>query len=150
MQAKTILWPTDLSEHSLKAGDYVADLAQRFEARVVLLYVGFDLENYFPAYGAPGPEQVEAFRDWELAEAEKRMQKLCDTTLNVCPGVDRRVEVGDPARTIVKVAEEEGAEFIVIATRGRGGGDDPRPGIGSVTQRVAHLAPMSVFIVNPR
>ncbi len=52
MEVETILWPTDLSKNSLRAARHVESLAEKYQAKVVLLYVGVDLMTYFTAYGS--------------------------------------------------------------------------------------------------
>jgi nucleotide-binding universal stress UspA family protein len=52
----------------------------------------------------------------------------------------------DPATAILDVAEREGAEIVVVGSRGRGA--VRRFVRGSVSTRVATHAPMSVFIVH--
>jgi nucleotide-binding universal stress UspA family protein len=55
--------------------------------------------------------------------------------------------VGGPAKSIADVAEEEGADLIVIGTRGHTG--LPRIALGSVTQRLLHLAHRPVLAIPP-
>ena len=43
MEVRTILWPTDLSKNSIKAAKHVSSLANKYQAKVILLYVGVDL-----------------------------------------------------------------------------------------------------------
>ena len=42
MEVRTILWPTDLSKNSIKAAKHVSSLAEKYQAKVILLYVGVD------------------------------------------------------------------------------------------------------------
>jgi hypothetical protein len=53
MEVQTILWPTDLSKNSLKAAAQVVSLAQKYQAKVVLMYVGTDLTSMDKSYGYP-------------------------------------------------------------------------------------------------
>lgn len=46
---RTILWPTDLSRNSLKAAKHVVSLAEKYQAKIVMLYVGTDLTAYWEA-----------------------------------------------------------------------------------------------------
>ncbi|HXV29562.1 MAG TPA: universal stress protein, partial [Sinorhizobium sp.] len=59
--------------------------------------------------------------------------------------VDKRVEPGDYAETILAVAEEVGADMIVVGNRGLG----PLRGmlVGSVSQKVVQHANCSVMVV---
>jgi nucleotide-binding universal stress UspA family protein len=59
----------------------------------------------------------------------------------------RDVMVGGPAHPIADVANEAGADLIVVGTRGHSG----VPGVllGSVTQRLLHLAHQPVLAIPP-
>jgi nucleotide-binding universal stress UspA family protein len=65
--------------------------------------------------------------------------------------VDRpslRVELGDPATELVRVASELDAEFLVLGSRGRG---VLRAGLlGSVSTKSALRSPVPVFVLPPR
>lgn len=87
-----------------------------------------------------------------MGELTKRVAKSASRRLNHLGIVHKtRVEIGDPASTIIRCAREEACDMIVI--------NDPNPGIaagklaremgdseGSVSQRVAHLAQVPVVI----
>ncbi|HEV2685574.1 MAG TPA: universal stress protein, partial [Actinomycetota bacterium] len=62
-------------------------------------------------------------------------------------GVDARtrIEQGDPAETILKVAELEDADLIVVGNRGMEG--PSRFLLGSVPNVISHHAPCDVLIV---
>ena len=67
MEVRIILWPTDLSKNSIKAAKHVSSLADKYQAKVILMYVGVDLMSMFPAYGTPSEDQVKHFHDWECS-----------------------------------------------------------------------------------
>ncbi|WP_157054975.1 universal stress protein [Salidesulfovibrio brasiliensis] len=48
MSINTILWPTDLSTQSRKAAAQVASLANKYGAKVIVMYTALDLCSYFP------------------------------------------------------------------------------------------------------
>jgi nucleotide-binding universal stress UspA family protein len=87
-----------------------------------------------------------------IGELTKRVAKSASRRLNHLGIVHKtRVEIGDPALTIIRCAKEEVCDMIVI--------NDPNPGVaagklaremanseGSVSQRVAHLAEVPVVI----
>jgi nucleotide-binding universal stress UspA family protein len=62
-------------------------------------------------------------------------------------GVESETEAhnGDAAETIIRIADEQQADLIVVGHRGRTG--IPRFPLGSVSQKVSHHAPCSVLIV---
>ena len=59
----------------------------------------------------------------------------------------RNVMVGGPAHPIAEIAEEANADLIVAGTRGH----SPVAGllVGSVTQRLIHIARCPVLVVPP-
>ena len=68
-------------------------------------------------------------------------ERFSDTKINV----SNEVWGGPAARTIVEKAEEWNADLIVVGSHGFGFWK--RAWLGSVSDRVAHLAPCSVLIV---
>jgi nucleotide-binding universal stress UspA family protein len=60
-------------------------------------------------------------------------------------GVEKYAREGDPADTIIEVAEESGADMIVVGSHGNAG--HKRFHLGSVPSRLSHHAPTSVLIV---
>ena len=82
----------------------------------------------------------------ELQEnARAVLDKAIDDALGVTPGVEveRAVLEGTPAQVLVEAAQ--GAELLVVGTRGRGGFAGLL--LGSVSQQAAHHAPCPVVIV---
>jgi hypothetical protein len=95
MEVRTILWPTDLSKNSIKAAKHVSSLAEKYQAKVIMLYVGVDLMAHFPAYGSyPSAEQLKHFQDWEVKHAKQRMESVCDQELKACPNIQVRLVQG--------------------------------------------------------
>jgi nucleotide-binding universal stress UspA family protein len=62
--------------------------------------------------------------------------------------VETHARPGDPADTLINVAEEVGADLLVIGNRGMTG--VKRFVLGSVPNKVAHHAPCSVMIVDTK
>jgi nucleotide-binding universal stress UspA family protein len=148
MPVNIILWPTDLSATSLKAGRHVISLAQKYNAEVVLMYVAVDLCNYFPAYGNyPSADHLNNFRDWEIEKARKQLERICEEELKACPFLKLRLVMGDPAREILKMADQVKADLIVMSSRGQGqlGASDQE--LGQVAEKVLRKSPVPVHIV---
>jgi nucleotide-binding universal stress UspA family protein len=61
------------------------------------------------------------------------------------PGVETYAREGDPADAILDVAEEKGADLIVVGNKGMTGAR--RFLLGSVPNKVSHHAPCNVMIV---
>jgi nucleotide-binding universal stress UspA family protein len=85
-----------------------------------------------------GHDQEERTRTQRSVErAQQRLSHL---------GVESEthVWVGEPADALVQIAEDQGAQMIVVGNRGMTGA---RRAIGSVPNRVSHKAPCDVLIV---
>ncbi len=151
MDVKTILWPTDLSGNSLKAAPQVVSLANTYQAKVILLYVGTDLTTLDQAYGYPGQEHLRHFQEWELKKAKEQMEGICAKDLQACPMLHLKLVQGDPAAEILKAIDEEQADMVVLTSHGKGQEalDAKSPEFGSVARKVLALSPKPVVVVNP-
>jgi nucleotide-binding universal stress UspA family protein len=152
MEVHTILWPTDLSKNSIKAAKHVSSLAQKYQAKVVVLYVGVDPTTMFPAWGSyPSQEHLTHFRDWEVKHAKKQLESVCDQELKACPNLEMRLVQGDAATEILKAIDQDKADMVVLTTHGKGaeGLDQKSPEFGSVARKVMANSPVPVHLVNP-
>mgnify|MGYP005853392093 CR=1 FL=1 len=124
----------DLSEASLLALDALRALAQGEKGDVTLLHV-VDLDLYTAGGSVPG---IMEFAKERLSQEAKRLAGCGLST----PAI--RVEQGDSAQTIVRVAMEEQADLIVMTNLGKGA----RTGrlFGSTAERVASSGTVPVLI----
>ena len=151
MEVHTILWPTDLSKNSVKAAKHVESLAEKYQAKVVLLYVAVDLMSHFGAYSYPTPEHVKHFQDWEMQQAKKQLETVCAKELKACPKIEMRLVQGDAAAEILKAVKKEKADLVVLTSHGRGTEelDQKSADFGSVAKKVMANSPVPVHLVNP-
>jgi nucleotide-binding universal stress UspA family protein len=151
MEVRTILWPTDLSKNSIKAAKHVTSLANKFQAKVILLYVGVDLMSMFPAYGTPSEDQVKHFQTWEVQQAKKHLEGVCAKELKACPNIEVKLVQGDAASEILKMVKKAKADLVVLTSHGRGHDDldQKSTDFGSVAKKVMANSPVPVHLVNP-
>lgn len=151
MEVRTILWPTDLSKNSIKAAPHVQSLAEKYKAKVILLYVGVDLMSHLGAYGEPSKEHVAQFQKFEMDHAQKKLESVCQEELKACPTLDVRLVQGDAAAEILKAIDKEKADMVVITTHGRGAEemDKVSAEFGGVAKKVIANSPVPVHLVNP-
>jgi len=151
MEVRTILWPTDLSKNSIKAAKNVESLAEKYKAKVIVLYVGVDLLSHFGAYGEPTQEHLQHFQKWEMDHAKKKLESVCAAELKACPALEVRLVQGDAATEIIKAIKEEKADMVVLTTHGRGAEDMDRISteFGSVAKKVITNSPVPIHLVNP-
>jgi nucleotide-binding universal stress UspA family protein len=127
-----ILLPLDGSSCSEAAIPVAKNLAGSLGATLVLVIVGNLAETGKMAHEEEG----------ELKDTLKRLAK--EHSL----GDNQRIDMGgDAAQGILSIADEEGADFIVMATHGRSGLSDLAQ--GSVAQEVVRDGRRPVVLVRP-
>jgi nucleotide-binding universal stress UspA family protein len=137
---EVIVWASDGSEHSDRALDYARGLAEAKSARLVAVHVKEVIVGRAGGY----PVQVD---EEEVEQKIKGQAKdLKDAGINASYE-QRGTTAGGAAHAIADAAKEAGAELVVVGTRGQG----PISGLllGSVTQRLLHIAPCPVLAVPP-
>jgi nucleotide-binding universal stress UspA family protein len=138
---KKILCPTDFSEASLKGLDYAAELAAIFQAEISVLYV---LPMLPPAPNDPNVSfEVPEFERLVHKDSEEKLKALVAARIPKTVKATTYVGHGSAAKEIVKVAEEEKTDLIVIATHGHSGWHHLV--LGSVAEKVIRLAHCPVF-----
>jgi len=124
----TVLAPLDGSEASRRSLPLALELAAVLETRVILMRV---IER--------DDEELEALSD--LHDVARR---LADQGLDAEIWIER----GEPVEKILEVSRDEGAELVVLTTRGRSGGPDDT--LGRVTSEVMNRSAVPVLAVHAR
>lgn len=143
MNPKIILSPIDFSDSSLEALDVARDIATRYGASLILVHIVPVIPKL--------PSDVSIFHegDYErglIGDAEQRLDDLASKLKD--QGVTARTTVGlanDAAMEILRTAEHEHADLIVIATHGMTGWR--RLAFGSVTDKVVRTAECPVLVL---
>lgn len=143
MEIKKILWPTDFSENAAKALPMVTSLSQKYGAEIHILYVLKDYPAFGASYGYNDPADVEKMKQWEQETAENRLDEICEKFLNACPLYVRHTSVGDPAKEILKLIQDEAIDMVIMASRGSEAHFD----FGSVADRVIKCTSIPTVIV---
>lgn len=143
-----LLLATDLSCRCDRAMDRAADLARRWNARLVALTVidpDQDLRALRRSRGQPswrqGPDPL------EMAEFRLRADLGAGQGDDV-PALTVRVETGEPAAAIARVAQETGCGLVVTGVAR----DEPfgRMLLGSTTQQLLRRSAQPVLVVRNR
>jgi len=143
-KVKKILAPTDLSKLSRAAVRYALEMAREQDAEVVAYHVISEDGDWFgkddglnPA-AALVPQQKERLHEFIKENFADMVGKVNITEV---------VEAGVPYNKIVKKAEEEKADLIVMSTHGRTGFEQIM--LGSVTAKVVARAGCPVLTIRP-
>jgi nucleotide-binding universal stress UspA family protein len=138
---KSIVWANDGSEAAQRALTLVKELAQAGGATVTLVHVVERIEGS-GAVGLP--------RRADEAEVQGELRALVGELQQegITASLEIRGDVGArPAHEVVEIARSNGADLIVAGSRGHtaiGG-----LLLGSVTNRLLHIAPCPVLVVPP-
>ena len=147
---ETLLVPTDGSDHADKAVALAADIASRYGAGIILLYVLSD-----PGSGrVPGEiRELARLEHVRITEHDIRQTGANELLNNAeiqardhgATRIEQVIEEGDPTRRILALAEARGADMIVMGSRGVG--DLQGLLLGSVSHKVGHLAQCTCITV---
>lgn len=138
-----ILVPVDFSPHSDEAVGYAADLAQRYQAALLLVHVYEPVAYALPEGYVPyTPDQLASM----LATSEGLLSRAKEQALAAgAVNVQTRQLQGSVASEIAEFATEQRVDLIVMGTHGRRGIN--RALMGSVAETVLRRAPCPVLAV---
>ena len=140
---KKILYPTDFSDVSGKAMDYLAQLKDAGAKEIVLLHViderGIGTVTRF----APGNADsvIQSMEEDSRKEARSIEAKLKQRGFTV----KIRIETGIPLREILRVEEEEKVSAIVIGSHGKTNLEEMF--LGSVSEKVIRLSKKPILVI---
>ena len=155
-QIEKILYATDLSKNSSYAFLYAADMAKTHNARIVILH---SVEPVRHMYAEGMSERVEEIlqkakkgeRETDTEEITKRLQAFCKKvekqTGPPCEELVSKILVpmGHPVEEILKAADVESCDVIVLGTHGKG--FLKQTFLGSVAEDVLQRTRKPVFII---
>jgi universal stress protein A len=142
---RKILVTTDLSEFSLAAFDYASTASIFFNAEIFLLYV---YEGTAAGRNKPhGDREHHGHAHYTEEEALKALREFVQSSVRSGLNVHTVVRCGAPAEEIIRYAEQEGIDLIVIATHGRTG--VRHIVMGSVAERIVRRSNIPVLSVKP-
>jgi nucleotide-binding universal stress UspA family protein len=140
---KVILSPIDFSDPANEALGTAADLATRFDSELMLVHVVPMLPRL------PSPAVIFNEADYEQELHRGAVERLTELARRLMAnGVKARSEVGtanDVGMEIVRLAEHNHVDLIVIATHGMTGWH--RLAFGSVAEKVVRLAGCPVLLL---
>ena len=155
-EIKKILYATDFSKNSSYAFLYAVDMAKRHNARIVILH---SVEPVRHIYSVDMSDRIEAeFRKAKNEEQEADLEKIKKYLQGFCKKIENQigppcgelvskilVPLGHPVEQILKTADEEGCDAIVLGTHGKG--FLRHTFLGSVAEDVLERTRKPVFII---
>jgi nucleotide-binding universal stress UspA family protein len=145
VEIKKILVPVDFSEVAPILAKWAKGFAKQLNAKIILTYVLEDLSTYEGIF--VDLKTLTELENTLYEGAKKSMEDFLKEHFSDFPDVEPVLEKGDVVETILRVAQEKGADLIVIGTHGRKGLD--RILFGSVAEGVVKNSPIPVVTLNP-
>jgi nucleotide-binding universal stress UspA family protein len=154
-EIKTILYATDLGEHTRTAFRLAVSLAKTNNAKILFLYVVKPLSAaamssvsvYLPPNALKEMRQQSIERIHE--KVQERIKRFCDEEMKgeefPRGGPEPLVIEGNPAATIIKTAEDMHADLIIMGAHSHGPID--RLFVGSVANKVVNRSTIPVLLV---
>lgn len=121
MNITHILYPTDFSEGSAAAFDYVKALAKQYNAEITLIYALDEIDRGKGWY-VPHTSLDEFYKEME-EQAAKKLERCCYEELRDFKKVNRVIKKGAPYEVILNYAKEKSVDLIVMGTQTKSGMD---------------------------
>lgn len=137
----SILLPVDGSDHAARIVRHAAEIAQRTEATIRVVFVADTTRDSVTVVGGTVIDALEREGETVVAGVAETLETL---------GVEYETDVvqGNPAPTIVDYADRGDHDLIVLPTHGRTG--ISRYLLGSVTEKVVRLSAVPVLTARMR
>jgi nucleotide-binding universal stress UspA family protein len=147
---KRVLYATDLSENSTYAFRYAMNTAEKHDAEIAILHVIDELPAGVRAYSPAINRNIEELKNEAIQALNGHLDQFCETEergkeecLNRIKDVI--VKEGYPAEEILRTADEENCDVIIMGTHGKGW--ITYTFLGSVAERVLRRSRKPVFII---
>jgi len=140
-----ILYPTDFSDVSQKALDYIKQLKEAGSKQVVVLHVIHERMTEALYWHALGDSLI---KEWKKSVKDGVNQSLMDIEkeLKECAfEVKTIIKTGIPLREILQVEEEEDVSVIVLGSHGRTNLEEMF--LGSVSEKVIRKCKKPVLVI---
>lgn len=143
-EIKKILVPVDFSENSAKLLQSAGFFAEKFQAAITVVFVMQTFDDYSGFFVPHMP--IAQFEDEMRQNAEKKMHSFIAETV---PGgaPESIVLHGDIAEEIIRYAEQQSMDLIIMGTHGYKGLEKVL--FGSVADKVVKLSSCPVLTINP-
>jgi nucleotide-binding universal stress UspA family protein len=142
---KLIMVPIDFSEHSHGALDVASEMAWRLGAELLLVYVVPAIPDL--------PDSVSILKEGEYDKSvdDAGAKQLAELAATLAPKIKVRTVVGianDVGMELVRIAEQDHADLVIIATHGMTGWRNIA--FGSVAKRVVEEADCPVLVLRAK
>lgn len=143
-----ILYATDLSKNAAYVFRYAINTAEKHDAEIIILHAIEEMPSRLQAHGIT--RDIKVLEDGAIEELRRRLDEFCKEELQDRPESMKRiteieVKEGYPAEVILRTAEDENCDVIIMGSHGKG--ILTHTFLGSVAERVLRRSRKPVFII---
>jgi len=139
-----IVVPTDFSDPAREGFRKACQLAEHFGAELLVVHVNAPVPIIPAGHGAV-PFNVQGYKEEVEKVSRQNLQDFIADQQCGSASITPLNREGEVAEEIVRTAEENDADLVVIATHGYSGWK--KFILGSVTEKVVRIAPMPVLTI---
>ena len=140
---KRILYPTDFSDVSMRALDYIKTLRETGAEAVILLHV-VDRRSLQAIEQYASVQSIQLEREI-MEDANEKLISIEKDLKQAGFKVKTRLEIGTPAMEILRIEEEEDVSVVVIGSHGKGNLEEMF--MGSVSEKVVRKCKRPVLVI---
>jgi nucleotide-binding universal stress UspA family protein len=155
-QIKKILYATDLTKNSAFAFQYALDMALEHGAKIVILHAVEPIppmvKHYVKGFvdEIKWEEKIQYEQQVAVEQIKNRIAVFCERQAKLClPCLElvsaTLVRIGHPVDEILKAADEEACDLLILGTHGKG--FLKHTFLGSVARSVSDRTRKPVFVV---
>ncbi len=145
MIPKKILLCTDFSGNSLPARVLAVEFAEKFDAKLIILHVVNSSRLGYPAFEVGVPFDLQAVLRAIEDSVQRNFSEIEEECCKSLKEVQTVSRIGIPSNEIVKLADEEAVDLIVMGTHGWTGFKHLI--LGSTAENVVRIAGCPVLTV---
>jgi len=142
---KKILWPTDFSEPSYEALKAAQEMAKHFSAKLIILNVITPIPVVSSPNGPAGFD-VSVYQEQLKETSKESLQDVVQKKITEEIQTQTKIVMGNAPDEIVKTAQDEDVDLIVIATHGETGWRHLV--FGSVAEKVVRFSTCPVLTIH--
>ena len=144
LPVRKILVPTDFSEPAKEGFQKACQIADHFGAELLVVHVNPNVP-IVPAGNGAVSFNVAGYQEEVRQISKRNLEDFIVAQQSAAVSITPLIREGEIAHEIVRAAEENQADLIVIATHGYSGWKKFL--LGSVTERVIRIATMPVLTI---
>jgi nucleotide-binding universal stress UspA family protein len=144
-EIKKILVPVDFSENSQKILESAIYVSKKFDAVLHVVFVVQSIEDYSGFFVPHIP--ISQFEEEMVEGAANKMESFLAENMDEAVPHASKVLIGDVPEELVRYAETEKFDMIIMGTHGYKGLEKVL--FGSVAEKVVKRAPCPVLTINP-